>query len=175
MSEAFIGELRIMSFTFAPRGWAQCTGQLLPINQNQALFSLLGTQYGGNGQTNFALPDLRGRAAVHAGNGPGIGPTQIGERGGVESVTLQQQEMPQHGHTLNAVSDIANAGVPGNALPAAKGRGGVSMFGAAGSANTTLGPQAVTNAGGSQPHTNMQPYGVLNFCIAIQGIFPSRN
>jgi microcystin-dependent protein len=172
MSTAFLGELRIVAFNYAPRGWAQCNGQLLPINQNQALFSLLGTQYGGNGVQNFALPDLRGRGAVHAGAG---GQTQIGERAGLENVTLQQTEMPQHAHTLNAVSDIANAGVPANALPAARGRGGLSMFGAAGSSNTTLSPQAVTIAGGSQAHSNMQPYGVLNFCIALQGIFPSRN
>ena len=173
MSTSFLGELRIMAFSFPPRGWSQCNGQLLPINQNQALFSLLGTQYGGNGTTNFALPDLRGRGAVHAGLG--VGPTQMGERGGVENVTLLVQQLPQHVHTLNAVSDIANANVPGNALPAARGRGGLSMFGAAGSSNTTLSPQAVTNAGGNQPHDNMQPYGVLNFCIALQGIFPSRN
>lgn len=172
MSQAFIGELRIVSFSFAPRGWAQCNGQLLPINQNQALFSLLGTQFGGNGQTNFALPDLRGRGAMHAS---AAGPTQIGERGGAENVSLQQPEIPQHAHSLNAVSDIANAGVPGTALPAARGRGGLAMFGATGSSNTTLSPQAVTSTGGGQPHNNMQPYGVLNFCIALQGIFPSRN
>jgi microcystin-dependent protein len=172
MSTAFLGELRIVAFNYAPRGWAQCNGQLLPINQNQALFSLLGTQYGGNGVQNFALPDLRGRGAVHAGPG---GQTQIGELGGVENVTLLPMELPQHTHTLKAVSDIANANVPGNALPAAKGRGGLSMFGAAGSLNTTLSSQAVSNAGGNQAHSNMQPYGVLNFCIALQGIFPSRN
>ena len=169
MSSPFLGELKILSFAFAPRGWAQCNGQILPINQNQALFALLGTQYGGNGVQNFALPDLRGRGAVH------VAPGQVGQRIGQESVTLGVAQMPSHAHTLRAVSDLANANVPGNALPAARGRGGLAMFAAAGSSNTSLNPQAVTNAGGDQPHSNMQPFGVLNFCIALQGIFPSRN
>ena len=169
MSDPFLGELKIVSFGFPPKGWAQCNGQLLPINQNQALFALLGTQFGGDGRVNFALPDLRGRGPVH------VASQQVGQRDGQEQVSIGAAQMPPHSHTLHAVSDLANANVPGNALPAARGRGGLAMFAAAGSANTSLNPQAVTNAGGDQPHSNLQPCGVLNFCIALQGIFPSRN
>lgn len=175
MSEAFIGELRLMAFSFAPRGWAHCDGQLLPINQNQALFSLLGTQYGGNGQTTFALPDLRSRAAVGMGTGPGLPPVQLGEMAGAENVTLSTTQVPAHQHTFNAASDLANASMPGLALPGAKSRTGLAMFGAAGSANTTLNPGAVSAAGGSQPHNNLQPLTTLNYCIALFGIFPSRS
>ncbi len=175
MSEAFIGELRIMAFNFAPRGWAFCEGQTLPINQNQALFSLLGTTYGGNGVSTFALPDLRGRAAVGAGSGPGLPPVQLGERGGVESVGLSTAEVPPHSHTMNAVSDIANASLPGLALPAAKSRTGLAMFGPAGSGNTALNAAAVSAAGAGQAHNNVQPSSVLNYCISLFGIFPSRN
>ncbi len=168
MSEAFIGELRLMSFNFAPRGWAQCNGQLLPINQNQALFSLLGTQYGGNGINNFALPDLRSRTPLH----PGDGITQ-GDRGGQESVALSLPQLPSHSHAVMASTDIANTSAPGGALPAARPRGGLTRYGNGN--DTILNPSALTQAGAGQPHSNLQPYLVLNWAIALQGIFPSRN
>lgn len=174
MSEPFIAQVSIMAFNFAPRGWASCDGQLLPINQNQALFALLGTTYGGNGQTNFALPDLRGRAAVHSGSSGGTS-TLLGERGGAEFVTLAATELPVHRHNLNAASDFANSNVPGLALPAARPRGGLAIYGPSGSADTAMQAASVENVGNGQAHNNMQPYGVLNFCIALQGIFPSRN
>jgi microcystin-dependent protein len=170
MGTPYIGEIRIVAFNFPPRGWALCNGQTLPINQNVALFSLLGTTYGGNGQTTFQLPNLQGRGAVHRGA------TIIqGAVGGEENHTLTTAELPRHQHTLSAVSDFANAGTPGTALPAARPRGGPAIYGPAGTANTTLSAASVANAGGGQPHSNMQPYAVLNFCIALQGIFPSRN
>jgi microcystin-dependent protein len=167
MAEPFMGEIRIMSFNFAPQGWAQCNGQFLPINQNQALFSLLGTTYGGNGQTTFALPDLRGRTPIYTGNGH-----TLGEVGGQASHTLTQQEMPQHAHLLNASSTNANTPVPGNDLCAGANNAYVNP--ASGSL-TTLEPASISNVGGSQPHENRQPFLTLNFCIALQGIFPSRN
>lgn len=165
MAEPFLAELRIVSFNFAPKGWALCNGQLLPINQNQALFSLLGTTYGGNGQTNFALPDLRGRAAFHLGGGL----TQ-GQAGGEVAHTLTIQEMPQHIHFGNAATsdgDIPTA--TGNMLGAFNnGYGGAVAL-------TSLLPASISNVGGSQPHENMSPYLVLNYVIALQGIFPSQN
>lgn len=174
MASPYIGQININAFGFAPRGWSLCNGQLLPINQNQALFSLLGTTYGGNGQTTFALPDLRSRAPVHFGAQGGASTVQ-GEQGGVENVTLTATQLPTHQHSLNTVTDLANAGAPGNALPAARGRGGVAVFGPGGSADTSLSPATVSNIGGNQAHNNMQPFAVVNFCIALQGIFPSRN
>lgn len=173
MSEPFLGELRLMSFNYAPRGWAFCDGQLLAIAQNQALFALLGTTYGGNGQTTFALPDLRGRAPMHAGPSS-AGNVALGERGGAESVTLTAGQLPIHTHTLAASSDLANASVPGNALPAAKPRGGMNRYAAPGS-ETLMAPSSLAPAGGSQPHPNMQPFTVLTWAIALQGIFPSRD
>jgi microcystin-dependent protein len=171
MAEPFIGELKLAAFTFAPRGWAFCNGQLLPIAQNTALFSLLGTTYGGNGQTTFALPDLRGRVPVHSGSG---GQVQLGEQGGTETVTLTSSQLPAHSHVLNGSSDLANASVPGGALPAAKPRGGLSRY-ATGASDTVMSPGSVGVAGGGQPHNNMQPYLVLAWLIALEGIFPSRN
>lgn len=169
MSTPFLGELKLMSFGFAPKGWALCHGQLLPIAQNQALFALLGTNFGGNGQTTFALPDLRGRSPMH--NGAAL---PLGEKAGQEAVTLLPSQMPAHSHSLTATNDLANASVPGGAVPAAKGRGGMSRYGPAGGA-TPMGPGALASTGGSQPHDNMQPFLVLNWVIALQGIFPSRN
>ena len=165
MSTPFMGELKLMSFNFAPKGWAQCNGQLLPINQNQPLFALLGTMYGGDGRVNFALPDLRGRVPIHVGNGF----TQ-GQAGGQEAHTLTQQEMPQHLHFLMGTSLDANTPNPSGALFA----GSNNAYAPPGPL-TTLHPSDVTNAGGSQPHENRQPSLVLNWCIALQGIFPSRN
>jgi microcystin-dependent protein len=170
MSNNFIGEIQLYSFGFAPRGWAFCAGQLLPIQQNQALFSLLGTTYGGNGTTNFALPDLRSRVPVHWGNGAGLPSVTLGERAGVENVTLTQSEMPAHSHTPIASSAGPTVGTPvGNTwatgTPAAYGS----------PPNSAMAAAALANAGASQPHPNIQPTIALNFCIALQGIFPSRN
>lgn len=165
MAEPFLAEIRIMSFNFPPKGWAFCNGQFLPINQNQALFSLLGTTYGGNGQTTFALPDLRGRAPFHRGNGF----TQ-GQAAGTTAHTLTIQEMPQHIHFASAAT--ADGDVPvasGNMLGAFNnGYGAPAAF-------TPLNPSSISNVGGSQAHNNMSPYLVLNFVIALQGIFPSQN
>jgi len=170
MSEAFFGEIRLVSFNFAPRGWAQCNGQLLPIQQNPALFSLLGIFYGGDGIRTFALPDLRGRTSMH------VGPASVqGQQGGAENVTLNAGQLPAHAHRLNGTSDLANANVPGLALPAAKGRGGANRYSAAGSSNVLMDPSSVSPVGGNQAHNNMQPYLVMNYLIALQGIFPSQN
>lgn len=166
MSNPFLAEIKIVSFSFAPKGWALCNGQLLPINQNQAMFSIIGTTYGGNGQTNFALPDLRGRAPIHLGGG-----FTEGQAAGEEVHTVIMGEMPAHNHFVNASSTQGDKNtVQGNLLAQEVGKpyGGVASL-------TTLAPTTVSNIGGSQPHNNMQPYLVLNFCIALQGIFPSRN
>lgn len=166
MSEAFIGEIRMTAFAFPARGWALCNGQLLPIAQNQALFSLLGTMYGGNGQTTFALPDLRGRTPFHRG----AGFTQ-GQLGGEEAHTLLISEIPLHLHSLQTTGGGANQAAPANAGWA--GQTGKNPFAAG--ANTTLAPNASGIAGGSQPHQNMSPFLTVSFMIALQGIFPSRN
>ncbi|MFG6430834.1 phage tail protein [Roseateles sp. LYH14W] len=170
MADPFLGELKLVSFGFAPRRWAFCHGQLLPINQNQALFSLLGTSFGGDGRVNFALPDLRGRAPLHAGLS-----TTLGERGGQEAVTLSAGELPAHTHTLAATNDLANASVPGGAVPAAKPRGGINRYAPAGGGAAVMGSSSLAPAGGNQPHSNMQPYLAMNWVIALQGIFPSRD
>lgn len=166
MAEPFLSELRVFSFNFAPRGWAQCNGQLLPINQNQALFSLLGTTYGGDGRTNFALPDLRGRVPIHVGDGH-----TLGEKSGAATVTLTSPQMPQHTHPLQATNAQASSpNVNNNVLAKAN----TNIYGAA----ANLGAMrngTVSNTGGGQPHENRQPYLVLNVCIALQGIFPSPN
>ncbi|WP_121255976.1 phage tail protein [Nocardioides ferulae] len=164
MAEPFLSEIRLMSFGFAPRGWAQCNGQFLPINQNQALFSLLGTTYGGNGQTTFALPDLRGRTPIHVGAGH-----TLGERAGEQAHTISIAEMPQHTHPVN-VSSVAAGG---SANPAGRFLGGANNAYQTGPGSTSLNPATVTNVGGSQAHLNMQPFLALSFCIALQGIFPS--
>jgi len=182
MGTPYLSEIKIVAFNFPPKGWAFCNGQLLPINQNQALFSLLGTTYGGDGRVNFGLPDLRGCVAMHMGDGH-----IQGEKGGSETVTLNQSQMPAHMHFLScdATTPAANnSGTPaaGKSLgqtigsPAQGSSFTVSLYDAniAGQFNT-LAPQALSNTGGSQPHTNMQPYLSLNFIIALQGVFPSRN
>lgn len=177
MAEPFLSEIRIFSFDFPPKGWAFCNGQFLPINQNQALFSLLGTTYGGNGQTTFALPNLRGRASIHEGSGH-----TLGEAAGASSVTINNSTMPAHTHFLNA-RDAAPGAVGGNVGSNTKvfaqglaivgtGNQPVNIYGTGGP-NQVLSPTSVTNAGGSQAHQNMMPYLTLNFCIALQGIFPS--
>jgi microcystin-dependent protein len=171
MSTPFLGEIRIFACNFAPRGWAMCNGQLLPINQNQALFSLLGTNYGGNGQTTFALPNLQGRVAIHEGQGSGLSAYTLGETGGAESVTLLTTQMPQHTHSVAASSAAATGTRPGGSVPA---RASTAAY-ATTPDGTLMNATMLTTAGGGQPHENRQPYLVLNFCIALQGIFPARN
>src|SRR4030095_14176659 len=165
MSEPFLSEIKIVSFNFAPKGWALCNGQFLPINQNQALFALLGTTYGGNGQTTFALPNLKGQVPIHVGSGH-----TLGEKAGTSSVTVSQQTMPQHVHFLQATNVDANR----VAIPTGNVLGPVNNLYVASGNLTTMNPSSVTNVGGSQAHNNMMPYLVLNFCIALQGIFPSQ-
>lgn len=168
MAEPFLSEIRIMSFGFAPRGWALCSGQLLFINQNQALFSLLGTTFGGNGQTNFALPDNRGRVPMHVGNGH-----TIGERAGTESVTLVTSQLPQHNHIVGAVSSGSVAGNSLNVTNNLLGSTTPSNLYTNSAGNTSLNASTITSVGGSQAHENRQPFLTLNFCIALAGIFPS--
>jgi microcystin-dependent protein len=172
MAEPFLSEIRIMSFGFAPKGWAMCNGQFLPINQNQPLFSLLGTTYGGNGQTTFALPNLQGNIPIHMGAGH-----TLGEKGGEQAHTLNMSEMPAHNHILNASNSTGDSNNPnfgGTGFILAQDPGNVysNTFSPGAAA---LNPGSVTNVGGSQAHQNMQPFLALNFCIALQGIFPSRN
>ena len=166
MADPFVSEIRIFPFNFAPTGWAFCDGQLLPLSQNTALFALLGTTYGGNGQTTFALPNLRGQVPIHTGNGH-----TLGEKAGSSSVTITPQQLPQHIHFLQASSLGGNQLTPSNGL---LGNVQAKIYNDPVSL-TTLSPQSVSNVGGSQPHNNMMPYLVLNFCIALQGIFPSQN
>jgi microcystin-dependent protein len=166
MSEPFLSEIKIVSFNFPPKGWALCNGQLLPINQNQALFALLGTTYGGNGQTNFALPNLRGRTPVHEGSGH-----TLGEAAGSTSVTINLQTMPTHTHPYNATNNVSSATAPdGTVVISATPSNSFSPAG-----NFVAMAPTLSNVGGSQPHNNMMPYLVLNFIIALQGIFPSQN
>lgn len=169
MAEPFLGEIKIMSFNFAPKGWTMCNGQTLPINQNQALFSLLGTTYGGNGITTFALPNLQGRTPMHMGNGH-----TLGQQGGEQSHTLSISELPVHIHQAQATSAVATTSAPDNTVMLAQSQGS-SLYAPADANAQALAPNAIANVGGSQPHQNMQPFLTLNFCIALQGIFPSRN
>lgn len=173
MAEPFLSEIRLMSFNFAPKGWAACNGQLLPINQNQGLFSLLGTTFGGDGRVNFALPDLRGRVPIHVGSGH-----TLGERGGEQAHTLSIAELPQHVHLLQASPTAANAFSPANAVlarGAASNQNPINLYSTAATSLAAMTPASITNTGGSQAHLNMQPFLTLNFCIALQGIFPSPN
>jgi len=165
MAEPFLSEIRIMSFGFAPKGWAMCNGQLLPINQNQALFSLLGTTFGGDGRVNFALPDLRARVPIHVGSGH-----TLGERGGEQAHTLSIAEIPTHTHVASATSTLADTNASTNNLLAGVNNGYTGP-----AALTPLLPSTIANVGGSQAHLNMQPFLTLTFCIALQGIFPSPN
>ena len=169
VSEPFLGEIRVLSFSFPPRGWALCNGQLLPINQNQALFSLLGTTYGGDGRVNFGLPDLRGRTPVHFGSG-----VVLGERAGDAAVALTTAQLPPHTHALVANADVASSTNPAANVPAKKPRFGADIY-AAPAHPTVLAASSVGTTGASQPHENLQPYLVLSFVIALQGIFPSQN
>ena len=181
MAEPFLSEIKIFSFGYAPRGWAICTGQLLPINQNQALFALLGTTYGGNGQTNFALPNLQGRVPIHTN----WNSFPIGNAGGSTTVTISQQQLPTHNHVMSgkaAQAALVGGAVPANTKSLAQAIAAtgnpptpVNIYSTTTTGLAALSPASITNTGGSQPHNNMMPYLVLNFCIALQGIFPSRN
>ena len=170
MSEPFLSEIRIMSFVFPPRGWALCNGQLLPINQNQALFSLLGTTYGGDGRVNFALPDLRARTPIHVGSGH-----TLGEKAGEQAHTLSIAEVPTHPHVANATSAQADATSNSPAPARAPAQSNFSFLYGADANPQPMAANALANVGGSQAHLNMQPFLVLSFCIALQGIFPSPN
>jgi microcystin-dependent protein len=171
MADPFVAEIRIFGCNFAPKGWAFCNGQLLPISQNTALFSLLGTTYGGDGKSNFALPDMQGNAPMHPGQGPGLSLHDLGETGGSQTVSLLESEIPSHRHPVRASAGDGTTGSPAGSL-VAQGVG-VNMYTATFNA-TSLNGNAVAPAGGDQPHNNMQPYLTLNFCIALQGVFPPR-
>lgn len=173
MSDQFVAEIRIFAGNFAPTGWALCQGQLLPISQNTALFSLLGTFYGGNGLSNFALPDFQGRAPMNQGQGQGLSQRFVGESSGSETVTLIQSEIPAHSHQLRAATGGADQTNPsGNVWSSAVGRTPPPLYST--TQNTTMGPSAINVSGGGQPHNNMHPFLTLNFIIALQGIFPPR-
>jgi microcystin-dependent protein len=174
MSDQFVAEIRIFPFNFPPTGWAFCQGQLMPISQNTALFSLLGTTYGGDGKSTFALPDMQGNAAMQPGQGQGLSQRFLGEMSGSETITLLESEMPFHTHQcLAANQDLADLGAPANNRALCRSGKG-SGWKASPTNNATLAPQAIAPAGGSLPHNNMQPYLTLNYCIALQGIFPQR-
>jgi microcystin-dependent protein len=172
MADPFVAEIRIFPFNFAPKGWAWCDGQLLPLSQNTALFSLLGTTYGGDGKSNFALPDLQGSSPMHPGQGPGLSLHDLGETGGTETVTLLQSEMPAHTHAMmGAANDPALAKLISNQASFSLSQGGGIYQD---SQNAQLAPEAITPSGGDQPHNNMQPYLTMYFNIALQGVFPPR-
>lgn len=178
--EPFIGQIMMFAGNFAPRGWAFCEGQLLPINQNQALFSILGTTYGGDGRTTFALPDLRGRAPIHKGQGPGMSNISLGQSGGTEQVTLTISNMPSHNHTLNASSEQGTDSNPSGKVPASsqfqlsRQEPVVNVNSYSNSPNTNMSPNTIGIQGGNQPFNNRNPYLGINFVIALTGIYPSR-
>ena len=173
MADPFVAEIRIFPFNFAPKGWAWCDGQLMPLSQNTALFSLLGTTYGGNGKSNFALPNLQGRAPMHPGQGPGLSLHDLGETGGSETVSLLESEIPSHPHTLMSNGATANRTNPiGNALARVAG---AAPYAPAAGPTASMAPESLAPAGGDAPHNNMQPYLTFYFCIALQGVFPPRS
>ena len=171
MADPFVAEIRIFPFNFAPKGWAWCDGQLMPLSQNTALFSLLGTTYGGNGKSNFALPDLQGRAPMHPGQGPGLSLHDLGETGGSETVTLLESEIPAHSHSMMASTQLGLENTP-LAQNVAQGDG-INLYAPA-NALVAMAQQSLAPAGGDQPHNNLQPYLTFYFCIALQGVFPPR-
>ncbi|HMF90927.1 MAG TPA: tail fiber protein [Candidatus Angelobacter sp.] len=175
MSNPFVAEIRIFAGTFAPKGWALCDGQLLPISQNTALFSLLGTTYGGNGTSNFALPNLQGNAPMQAGQGPGLSLRDLGETGGEQTVTLLQTEMPAHSHSVQGSSTVANQLTPVNNAWASGQKGFGTFYAASGANNVQMNPFGTSIAGGNLPHNNMPPFLGLLFIIALQGVFPARS
>lgn len=172
MSEPFVAEIRIFAGNFAPRGWAFCDGQLLPVSQNTALFSLIGTTYGGDGRSTTALPNLQGRAPMQPGRGPGLTSRRLGERGGVETVTLTEAQIPQHNHSAEATTETGSTNVPVNNVPAAVLGRGSNLYKSSG-AQVSMDP--LRNTGGSQAHNNMQPFLTMNFIIALVGLYPSRS
>lgn len=174
MADPFVAEIRIFPFNFAPKGWAWCDGQLLPLSQNTALFSLLGTTYGGNGKSNFALPNMQGSAPMHPGQGPGLSLHSLGETGGVSAVTLLESEIPNHSHTLRGSVEDATQGTLANGVTLSTSTGGSLYQGTTNTNLVAMSPQALSPAGGGTPHNNMQPYLTFYFCIAMQGVFPPR-
>ncbi len=172
MADPFVAEIRIFPFNFAPKGWAWCDGQLLPLSQNTALFSLLGTTYGGNGKSNFALPDLQGRSPMHPGQGPGLSLHDLGESSGSETVSLLVSEIPAHSHTLRASSDDGELRAPSANRVLARSTSGFAYSST--TPNAPMAPEALAPAGGDQPHNNLQPYLTFYFNIALQGVFPPR-
>lgn len=174
MSEPFIAEIRIFAGNFAPRGWAFCNGQLLPVSQNTALFSLIGTTYGGDGRTTTALPNLQGRTPMHPGRGPGLTDRRLGERGGVETVTLTEAQMPSHTHNLRASLDTGDLNAPNSNRSIARSGGGFA-YQQTSSSLVALDPASNQTTGGSQPHNNLQPFLTMNFIIALVGLYPSRD
>jgi microcystin-dependent protein len=177
MADPFVGEIRAFGFNFAPQGWAMCNGQILSIAQNTALFSLLGTFYGGDGKSNFALPNLEGQVPIHQGQGAGLSDYVLGEQGGVDSVTLLSTEMPSHSHNALAVAAKGTSAEPtgGFWAEAAAARGSVPSYSDQTTSPVALNPAAIGTAGGSQAHENRPPLLVVNFCIALQGVYPARN
>jgi len=174
MADPFVAEIRIFPFNFAPKGWAFCDGQILPLSQNTALFSLLGTTYGGDGKSNFALPNMQGNAPMHPGQGPGLSLHDLGEVGGSQTVSLLESEIPAHSHSLNANSVTADTNAPGPQVSLARSSNATAYQDVTNQNLVSLSDQAITPAGGDQPHNNLQPYLTLNFCIALQGVFPPR-
>lgn len=172
--DPFVAEIRIFPFNFAPKGWAWCDGQLLPLSQNTALFSLLGTTYGGNGKSNFALPNLQGRAPMHPGQGPGLSLHDLGEAGGAETVSLLESEIPSHSHALAAYNGTGDHPAPGPSASFARVDNDNLYQQNTTSNLVSMSAQALSPGGGDQPHNNMQPYLTLYFCIALQGVFPPR-
>ncbi|SDT96935.1 phage tail protein [Halopseudomonas salegens] len=175
MSEPFVAEIRIFAGNFAPRGWAFCDGQLLPVSQNTALFSLIGTTYGGDGRSTTALPDLQARAPMHPGRGPGLTDRRLGERGGVEQVTLSEAQLPNHHHSLRVTQENGEQGSLTDNVVLARSRGGQAYQSDTQSALVDLAPETLPITGGSQAHNNLQPFLTMNFIIALQGLYPSRS
>jgi len=174
MADPFVAEIRIFPFNFPPKGWAWCDGQLLPLSQNTALFSLLGTTYGGDGKSTFALPNLQGSAPMHPGQGPGLSLHDLGEQGGTETVTLLESEIPAHTHALRGSNASGDSPLPGGNTPARPGSTAIYQQDSAQNL-VAMAPQALSPAGGSQPHNNLQPYLTFYFNIALQGVFPPRS
>src|SRR5690349_14963549 len=173
MSDQFLAEIRIFPFNFAPKGWAFCDGQIMPISQNTALFALLGTTYGGDGKSTFALPNLQGSSAMHPGQGQGLSLRDLGEMGGTETVTLLESEIPSHTHAMNSLNILSTTTTPTTGTALGRSVNG-NAYADAAAGLQTFAPQALAPAGGSLPHNNLQPYLTLNFCIALQGVFPQR-
>jgi microcystin-dependent protein len=174
MADPFVAEIRIFPFNFAPKGWAFCDGQILPISQNTALFALLGTTYGGDGKSTFALPDLQGNSPMHPGQGQGLSLRDLGEIGGEETVTLLVSEIPVHTHIVNSSAILSTTSTPASNMVLSRSVNGTAYGVLDNTGTQVFGPEALAPAGGSLPHNNLQPYLVLNYCIALQGVFPPR-